>query len=288
MIYYKIIRPSVKYALHLYMKRIGLVGIENIPKDAPVIFAATHSNSFLDALFITTCFDYPVYAMARGDAFNKPFFNTVLTDLRMLPIYRIMDGDPEGTKKNQVVFDQTIDLLANNQKVLIFPEGISKHQSELLVLKKGIAVMVQNAWQKGIPLQVIPVGINYDEKNRFGMKTDIVFGKPIKKEDFQDYNEQFFTFWKTFSPRLTNDIKASFPTTYNFKTPKTHWGFLGKAVYYVAWLINFPLYLLCMYLANKFTKNTVFFDSAMVGFIALLGWVYYFLLFSIGFVFWLL
>ncbi len=273
LLYYKIIAPTVKYVLHLYIRRLGVEGIENIPTDKPVLFAATHSNSFLDALFITTSLGYPVYAMARGDAFNKPFFNKVLTDLRMLPIYRLTDGDVDSASKNEVTFDKTIALFKQNQKVLIFPESFCKHQTSLLILKKGIGVMAHTAWSQDIPLQIIPVGITYNGFNKFGNKCDIIFGKPINQKDISDMSN-VMTAWQSLGPKLTTDLKALFPSQRQFQT-KMDWGIWSQIYYYLGWIFNFPVYFLAMFLAKKATKGSVFYDSAVVGIISLLMLVYW-------------
>jgi 1-acyl-sn-glycerol-3-phosphate acyltransferase len=273
LLYYKIIAPTVKYALRLYIKRLGVEGIENIPIDKPVLFAATHSNSFLDALYLTTSMGYPVYAMARGDAFNKPFVNKVLTDLRMLPIYRLTDGDSDSAKKNEATFDKTIQLFRENQNVLIFPESFCKHQTSLLILKKGIGVMAHTAWSEGIPLQIVPVGITYDGFNKFGNKCDIIFGQPITVNDIADMTN-VMTAWQSLGPKLTNDMKAIFPSPRQFQT-KIKWGIWSQIYYYWGWIFNFPVYLLAMFLAKKATKGSVFYDSAVVGIISLLLLVYW-------------
>ena len=273
MLYYKIIAPTVKYVLHLYIKRLGVEGLENIPTDKPVLFAATHSNSFLDALFVTTSLGYPVYAMARGDAFDKPFVNKVLTDLRMLPIYRLTDGDQDSVKKNEVTFNKTIDLFRKNQKVLIFPESFCKHQTSLLILKKGIGVMAHTAWSEGIPLHIVPVGITYNGFNIFGNKCDIIFGKPIVQNDIKDMTN-VMSAWQSLGSKLTADMKAIFPSQRNFQTP-IDWGFWSQIYYYLGWIFNFPIYLLAMFLAKKLTKGTVFYDSAVVGIISLSLLVYW-------------
>ena len=64
----------------------------------PLLIAANHPNSFLDAIIVSTLFKRPVYSLARGDAFAGKFFTTILTSLNMLPVYRISEG-PENLEK---------------------------------------------------------------------------------------------------------------------------------------------------------------------------------------------
>ena len=71
---YHILRSLVKFCLHFYIKRMGWAGLENIPKDKPVLLCSTHSNSFLDALPVASYLGRHIYELARGDAFKKLFF----------------------------------------------------------------------------------------------------------------------------------------------------------------------------------------------------------------------
>ena len=81
--FYRFMRFMVRISLHFYTKRIGWEGYENVPKNKPILFASTHSNSFLDALYLAASLDQAVYCLARGDAFRKPLANKILRHFRV-------------------------------------------------------------------------------------------------------------------------------------------------------------------------------------------------------------
>jgi 1-acyl-sn-glycerol-3-phosphate acyltransferase len=280
---YQIIRSLIKVCLHFYIKRMGWAGLENIPKDKPVLFCSTHSNSFLDALPIASYLGRPVYELARGDAFRKPFFSNMLYGFKMLPIFRQQDGEPNSMRKNEKTFEDCQELFRKKQFIMIYPEGICKHQKEVLPLKKGAVVMAQRAWREGLPLQVIPVGVYYDSFSKWGKKCDITFGKAIQITDFQDIEQKDFA--KEFNEKVGGEMKKLFPSPYNFQNNPTHWGIFGKLLYYMGWLINAPLYLVAWLLGKKFAGKGVFFDSATLGFIVILLPFYYLMLLGLYFVF---
>lgn len=280
---YFVIRNLIKVCLHFYIKRMGWAGLENIPKDKPVLFCSTHSNSFLDALPVASYLGRPVFELARGDAFRKPFWSNILYGFKMLPIFRQQDGDTNSLRKNEKTFEDCQELFRQKQFVMIFPEGICKHQLEVLPLKKGAVVMAQRAWREGLPVHVIPVGVYYDSFSKWGKKCDVTFGKAIQITDFQDIEHKEFP--KEFNQKVRGSLRELFPSPYNFEKNPTHWGWFGQFLYYVGWLINAPLYLVAWLLAKKFTAKTVFFDSATLGFIVLLLPFYYLMLIALYFVF---
>ena len=280
---YRILRFLVKFCLHFYIKRIGWTGFQNIPKDKPVLFCSTHSNSFLDGLPVAAYLDRPVYELARGDAFRKPFLNTTLRGLRLLPIFRQQDNEADAFSKNEKTFEECQELFRKKQFILIFPEGVCKNQQEVLPLKKGAAVMAQRAWREGLPLQVIPVGIYYNSFSKWGKKCDITFAKAIEISDFEDIES--VDFLEKFNEKAGNAMRQNFPSPYDFEKNLIHWGFFGQAIYYIGWIINSPLYLVAWLLGKKLASKGVFFDSATLSFLVVLLPFYYLLLLGLYFLF---
>jgi 1-acyl-sn-glycerol-3-phosphate acyltransferase len=256
---------------------LSFEGLENIPKNQPVLFCSTHSNSFLDALFLASCLDAPVYPLARGDAFRKPFVANILGQFKMLPIFRQSEGEANAMAKNEATFLACQQLFKDSKYVLIYPEGVCKHQREVLPLKKGAAVMAQRAWNENIPLQVIPVSLYYDDYFKWGKKCDVIFGKPIFSTDFQSLEGT--TFAHEFNEKLHTALVEIFPSPFQFKNNRLYNGGLSQIIYYLGWLINAPLYGICYWLGKRLTKGTIFHDSAVLGLTALLLPFYYMTMF---------
>ena len=77
---------------------------EYLSLKGPLLIAANHPNSFLDAIILSTIFKRPVYSLARGDAFVKPFYKKLLLSLNMFPVYRISEG-VENLENNYETFE---------------------------------------------------------------------------------------------------------------------------------------------------------------------------------------
>jgi 1-acyl-sn-glycerol-3-phosphate acyltransferase len=271
MLLYNFLRPTVRLTLQFFCKRLSFIGLEHLPNDKPILFCGSHSNSFLDALFLATCMDYPVYPLARGDAFRKPLVAKILREFKMLPIFRQSEGETDAFAKNEASFQTCQQLFLQNKKVLIYPEGICKHQREILPLKKGAATLVIRAWEAGIDLQIVPVGISYDDYFKWGKKCDVVFGKPIQKTDFQD-NSNLNT---AFTERLYQDMTQLFPSPHQFQNKALFNGIFSQILYYLGWCVNAPLYFFSLWLGEKLTKGTVFHDSAVLGIASVFLPIYY-------------
>mmetsp|Transcript_46799 Transcript_46799/g.92096 ORF Transcript_46799/g.92096 Transcript_46799/m.92096 type:complete len:679 (+) Transcript_46799:24-2060(+) len=79
------------------------------------------------------------------------------------------------------VFESVFDRLVSGGSVGIFPEGGSHDRTELLPLKAGVSIMALGAMAKypGLPLTIVPVGINYFKGHRFRSRVFVDIGAPI-------------------------------------------------------------------------------------------------------------
>ncbi len=273
--FYHFMRFMVRISLHFYCKRIGWEGSENIPTNKPVLFAVTHSNSFLDALYLAASLRQQVYCLARGDAFRKPLANKILRHFRVLPIFRQSETSSGYMSKNEKTFAECQELFRQNQWILIFPEGFCTHQTTVQPLKKGFITMAQRAWLEDIEVQIVPVSITYDSFTRWGKKCDVIFGEPIQKSDIQgDITAQA----KELNEITFNRLAKNFPSPLQYTGQKRLLGWFGVLMYYVGCLVQFPVYFLSQYITKKKTAGTVFYDSAVVGLLSVFLIVYYLLL----------
>ena len=150
--------------------------------DGPLLLACNHPNSFLDAIILDILFRKPIWSLARGDVFTKPFYISLLTKLKILPVYRTSEG-VENLEANYTTFDSCKEIFINNGIVLMFSEGKCINEWHLRPLKKGTARLAISTWQNGIDLKVLPVGINYNSFKKFGKNIFLNFGMMISKDE---------------------------------------------------------------------------------------------------------
>lgn len=171
--------------MHFYCRKIVVNNKAMLKEAGPLLIAANHPNSFLDAVIVGSLFKSPVYSLARGDAFAGKFITKILTSFNMLPVYRVSEG-VENLEHNYTTFQSCQKLFEKNKIVLIFSEGRCINEWHLRPLKKGTARLAFNAWEKNIPLKVLPLGINYSSFRFFGKNVFLNFGSIISSKDFNE------------------------------------------------------------------------------------------------------
>ena len=96
----------------------------------------------------------------------------------MLPVYRISEG-AENLGHNYTTFESCREIFQKKGIVLIFSEGRCINEWRLRPLKKGTARIALAAWERGDPLEVLPLGINYSSFRKFGKNLVLNFGHPM-------------------------------------------------------------------------------------------------------------
>lgn len=188
---YKFFKNWVKIGLHLYFGKIKVQGLENVPKDTPVLFLGNHQSALLDVLLIGIDCKRDPYFLTRSDVFKKKLLKALFDICQMIPIYRIRDGR-ESLKNNQVVFDYCSELLIKKEAILMFPEANHSLKRRVRPLSKGFTRIIFNTLEKApeTDIQIIPIGLNYRDATSFPDKVAINFGSPISVKGLYDPQDE--------------------------------------------------------------------------------------------------
>ena len=175
----------VTLALFFTFRKRKAYHTENIPKNEPIIFVANHQNGLIDAIMIPTIPMQRMHFITRSDVFKNPIVGRILRSFYMIPIYRLRDGR-EKLAKNAEILDYCANLLVNNEKIQMFPEGNHNPERSVRPFKKGFADIAFMAMEKkpDLPIKIVPVGINYDIKNDFPATVALFYGEPISVLDY--------------------------------------------------------------------------------------------------------
>jgi len=80
----------------------------------------------------------------------------------------------------KVVYSRVLNQLASGGCIGIFPEGGSHDRTDLLPLKVGVALIAYSALEKdGLNVPIVPVGLNYFQRQRFRGRAVVEYGRPI-------------------------------------------------------------------------------------------------------------
>lgn len=184
---YTALSPLVQFGTRCHYNHFDVHGLENLPKDGPYIFAPCHQQCLMEPL-VVLCFSpkAPVY-LARADIFRQPAIRAILTFLRILPVYRIRDGQ-DSLGRNQGIFDSCRDALLDGYPVCIMAEGRHNNRHALLPLRKGM-FRIAGETQLALgdrPLYIVPTGIDFDDYERPYSNVVVNIGKPIPVQPFME------------------------------------------------------------------------------------------------------
>ncbi|HOK37337.1 MAG: 1-acyl-sn-glycerol-3-phosphate acyltransferase [Bacteroidales bacterium] len=185
---WKILSYYVIFLHKLFYKNIIVEGLENIPKDGPLIFAPNHQNALMDPLAVLFTCNRQIVFMARADVFKNKFIASILHFLKIIPVFRIRDGK-ENLANNDITFNIAVKVLESKQNVGIFPEAKHTNKRRLLDLKKGIPRLAFLAEEKNnfeLEIKIIPVGIYYSNYNKMRGVLHVRYGNPIKVSDLKN------------------------------------------------------------------------------------------------------
>lgn len=256
----------------IFCRRIVINKPELLKKKGPLLLACNHPNSFLDATIIADLFEDPVYSLARGDVFKKPFYRKILKALKMFPVYRTSEG-VQNLGINYETFDECKGVFRGNGVVLIFSEAKSVNEWHLRPLRKGTARLAFSSWEENIPLEVLPVGINYSSFRRFSKNVFINFGEVMSTNDF-DLDEAVGKRNLAFNLKLKEQLhqlvfeinKTDVQKQKSILEKKPP--LLAKIFLFlpaaIGWLVHAPLYVPIKNFTYRKTVNNDHYDSILV------------------------
>ena len=171
-------RWFVRKALHVYYPRIAVEGRDRIPATGAILFVANHPNSLMDPAVIGFTAQRPVHFFAKAPLFDVPVFGALMKALGMVPAYRGQD-DKASVRKNLETLELGAKYLAQGAAVGIFPEGKTHDREGVEQVRTGAARIAASAVQGGAALLIVPLGLNYERKERFRSSIWVRVGEPI-------------------------------------------------------------------------------------------------------------
>lgn len=285
---YRLLKILSRLALPIWCRRLTINKPEILKEKGPLLLASNHPNSFLDSVLLDTVFQQPVWSLARGDVFKKPFYIKLLNALKILPVYRTIEG-VENLSENYKTFEECIAIFRKGGIITIYSEGKCINEWHLRPLKKGTARLAVKAWDENIPLKIIPVGINYSSFSRFGKNIFLNFGEIITATDIINGGADgqrhlaFNSKLKSELEKLVFEIPAG-----NKELRQEKLGVKISLVKRIllslpallGWLLHLPLFLPVKQFSSQRTKGTDHYDSVITG-ILLITYPLYLILISV-------
>ncbi|RUS99525.1 acyltransferase [Trichormus variabilis SAG 1403-4b] len=184
--------------LPLFFGHINVTGQENIPKHGPIILAPTHRSRW-DSLLLP-------YATGRCVTGRDMRFMTTSTECQGIQGWFVlrMGGFPVDIQRPAIAtLRHAVELMAEGEILVIFPEGGIYRDHKVQPLKSGTARLALSAESShpGLGVKIIPVGINYSQPYpNWGTDVNLHIGEPIQVTDYMNGS------LKKGAKRLTADL----------------------------------------------------------------------------------
>jgi glycerol-3-phosphate O-acyltransferase / dihydroxyacetone phosphate acyltransferase len=186
---YSLVRGLTRFLLGLFYARIEVVGKENLPETGPVIIAANHHNSVVDAMILIATIPRPLRVLANAPLFRHPLIGAFLRLMGGLPVHRRKEAGDDPAK-NAALFEATTKALHEGAAIALFPEGITQPEPALQPMKTGAARMLLAAEagrREGPRVTLLPVGLVFDRPGTFRDGRALVqIGAPVETRDCLD------------------------------------------------------------------------------------------------------
>lgn len=188
---YGLFRWFTGIALHWFYSTIEVSGVERVPDSGPVLLAASHHNALVDALIAGWIIPRRLTITAKATLMDNAFLAWFLPIVGVVPLRRVSDERAArltgsiSTTRNADAFKSLLDALAADRMVLIFPEGKSHSEPSLAPLKTGVARIALEARDTRAihGVQIVPLGLNFEDKANPGTAVLAEFGEPIRMDD---------------------------------------------------------------------------------------------------------
>ena len=219
LVLYSLLRPVARIALRWYYRSVEVVGLERIPHDGPVLLAGNHPNALMDALVIGVLVPRPVRLLAKSTLFRNPLVGAILRGAGVIPLYRARDAaSAEGAaldpSRNASSFRAVAEALADGGAVVIFPEGTSHDEPQLVPLRTGLARMALEARDEhdvgGVT--IVPLGLVFEHKEVPRTRVLLQVAAPIALDTLGEHERTVQALTEEIDKRLRS-VTLNFATT---------------------------------------------------------------------------
>ncbi len=175
-----VIRPVFRAILFVAGAKIKVEGLENIPKDTPVLFAGNHRSYADIALGYLTL---PVLTgfLAKKEIKKVPGLSWWMRNTNCLFL------DRKDVRKDLKIILEAAELVKQGYSMFVMPEGTRNHGEELLPFKDGCFKVAERSNCPVIPVAILGTDDLYElhKPHVRAARIAIHYGEPIYLEGME-------------------------------------------------------------------------------------------------------
>lgn len=173
----EIIKWIVRGVIYIWVKiyyRAEIKGLENVPKEGPLIFCGNH-RSYLDPPLIVVTAKRDMKFLAKEELYKNKFLAFLGWVFEAIPVKR--------DEKDVSAIKNSLKVLKNGQCIALFPEGTRNGLEKGEKVKDGVAFFAVRSGAK-----VVPCGIKGGTKEH--KKVTITYGKPLDYSKYKNNKDK--------------------------------------------------------------------------------------------------
>ena len=182
------VRRVNRAIMETWFREISIVDVDTLPEEGGIIYTAWHPAGLIDPMLMMAALPGGLTFTAKSTLFNIPILSRIMKWINVQPVQREQDSDasPEERKRaNSKLVDTLAELVANGERIAIFPEGMSHTESHAVELKTGAARILleahRRATKSGKPTpSIVPIGLHYSDQHKFRERVSMQINRAVE------------------------------------------------------------------------------------------------------------
>lgn len=174
-----------KALLPTFATQVRVEGLENIPKDVPIIYTPNH-QSHLDWIILLAILPLPFRFVIKKELFKVPLFGTLIRNAGYFSLNRMARISSTKT------LEGVAQAIKGGESVVIFPEGTRSYDGHLGEFKVGGFLLADKT---GAPIIPVAISGSYQIMSRHTWlirpgPVKVNLGQPIVLKELQETNRE--------------------------------------------------------------------------------------------------
>ncbi len=182
------VRRVNRAIMETWFREISTVDVDTLPEEGGVIYTAWHPGGLIDPMLMMAALPGGLTFAAKSTLFKIPILSRIMKWINVQPVQRAQDSDAsaeERKKANSKLIDTLAELVANGERIAIFPEGMSHTESYAVELKTGAARIFLEAHRRALEAgkpapSIVPIGLHYSDQHKFRERVSLQINRAVE------------------------------------------------------------------------------------------------------------